>query len=179
MTLVQTDVNAFTEIVSRYKDKLKRYIHRLTNVSHEEQEDLLQEVFIKVYKNSYNIDPSLSFSAWMYRITYNHVISSHRKKCARPSVISWDDKETLLNKLKADEDVHLAIEKKEQQAMIYNAIDKLNIKYKDIILLKYIEEKNYEEIADILKIPPGTVATRLHRAKKSLKKYIEKHEHHI
>lgn len=164
----QRDVFAY--IIKRYDEKLTRYIHRLAMLSKEEREDILQDVFIQVYKHLYYVDATLSFSSWIYRVTHNMVISSLRKKRARPSIVSWDEQESLLNKLCSEEDIHLSLQKKEQKENLYAYIDTLDDKYKDIILLYYIEEKTYEEISDILKLPSGTIATRLYRAKKKIQK---------
>src|SRR3989339_1384271 len=74
-------------LIRRYQDKLLRYIQRISNVSLEDAEDILQEVFIKVYYKLNDFDPDLKFSSWIYRITHNQVISHYRKTQARPKTV--------------------------------------------------------------------------------------------
>ena len=77
----------FSDIVYRYQTKLTYYIRRLSNFPDEEIEDILQDVFIKVYKNLNDFDQSLKFSSWIYRITHNEVISKYRK-IKQPDIIN-------------------------------------------------------------------------------------------
>jgi RNA polymerase sigma-70 factor (ECF subfamily) len=155
-------------LVYRYEKKLLGYIRRITNVSFEEGEDILQESFIKAYRNIYGFDENLSFSSWMYRIVYHEVIRNYRKRSVRPegNIIDIDDES--LHRIASDEDVIKNIEKKDKREYIKNIINRLDNKYKEVIILYYFEDKNYSEMADILEKPPGTVATLLSRAKKKL-----------
>ncbi|EFK95475.1 RNA polymerase sigma factor sigW (Sigma-W factor) [sediment metagenome] len=76
--ILSGDIDAYYCLVEMYKDKLLRYIMRITQIYEEEAENILQEVFIKAYKNLYSYDHSFSFSSWIYRITHNMVIDYHR-----------------------------------------------------------------------------------------------------
>ena len=78
------DPEAFSQIIERYQDKLLRYIMRISNVSVQDAEDILQETFIKAYSNLNDYDHSLQFSSWIYRIAHNQTISSYRKRSVRP-----------------------------------------------------------------------------------------------
>ena len=172
IVLTLADSEVFAVIIERYQEKLRRFVRRISNVSHEDAEDLLQEIFLKIYTNLNGFDPKLSFSSWAYRIARNHTISAFRKKKVRPQTVSWDADDTLLNKIKDDSDLIADIDKKDKHQQLIKAIHTLDHKYRDILVLKYLEEKSYEEIGDILKIPPGTIATRINRAKKHLKKKL-------
>ena len=79
VALTLKDQEVFLHLVNRYQDKLFRYIRRITGVSMECAEDILQEAFIKIYRNLNDFDPDLSFSSWVYRITHNEALN-HLKK---------------------------------------------------------------------------------------------------
>ncbi|MBL4694829.1 sigma-70 family RNA polymerase sigma factor [Candidatus Gracilibacteria bacterium] len=166
------DSDNFLELMNRYEAPLLRYIHRLCRVSEHDAEDILQETFISTYQNLNNYDPQLKFSSWIYRITHNKAISHYRKN-KNPS-ISLDDNEVLYKKLKSDLDLPTETEQKMEKERIGKILDTLSPKYRDVLVLKFLEDKDYTEISDILKIPMGTVATQINRAKKQLKKLIQK-----
>ena len=166
------DPDRFSYIISRYQEKLARYIRRLGAIGTEDVEDILQEVFLKVYLNLNDFNPDLKFSSWIYRIAHNQVISHFRKRQARPEAHSLPiDSEGL--QLLADDmaldrqsDVHL------RQEVILAALQQIDSRYREILILKFFEDKSYQEISDILKKPAGTVASLLNRAKKSLKEAL-------
>lgn len=172
-----TDKHFFAYIIERYEHKLRTYIGRKSHASLADQDDLLQNIFIKVYKNMKEFDSSLRFSSWIYRITYHEMIDWYRKKKREPQV-SFDADETILASLTAPDDSSTHALHEEQKILLKNALETLDKKYQDIIELRFYEEKSYEEIADILQIPPGTVAIHLNRAKKILKDLLHHHEQH-
>ena len=141
----------------------------MTNVAEEEVEDILQEVFIKIYYNLNDYDHKLAFSSWVYRITHNQVISNFRKITARPlgNQIALDGE--LVQGLISDTDIEKEMDKKMSSQRINEAIQKLDPKYREMLVLKYFEEKSYEEISDITRRPSGTVASMLNKAKKDFK----------
>lgn len=167
-----TDHDAFGALVGRYEQKLYRYVRRITDASHEECEDILQEIFLKTYRYLHNFDDSLSFSSWIYRIAHNETISHFRKRSVRPQTIREEDGTLYLQNIEADMDIAAEIDTKALQQQIQKILDTLGPKYKDVLLLRYLEEKNYQEISDILKIPVKTVGTRINRAKKQLHQSI-------
>ncbi len=163
------DLDAFYCIVSKYEEKLLRYILRITNIDIEEAENLLQEVFIKVYKNINDYNKSLQFSSWIYRIAHNTSIDYYRKNKNKQSVsLETDDNDyvNLIEMLESWDDVVKDLEEKELSKKIRDVLNMLDLKYKEILVLKFLEERSYDEISDILKIPPWTVATLISRGKK-------------
>lgn len=171
--LVIKDRNAFVVLVRRYEMLLSRYIRRLGLVSKEDREDVLQNVFIKAYRNIQSFDTTLSFSTWVYRIAHNEAISFFRAKKVRPEGHLLDDGEEILATIFDDTDFTQDLDKKIEAKKIAQCVQKLDEMYRDIIILRYFEDREYKEISDILKIPEGTVATLLHRAKKKLKILLE------
>jgi len=168
---------AFYVLLKRYEKKILAYISRSTSVSPEHAEDILQETFLKVYKNMNGFDSSLKFSSWIYRIAHNEIVNFYRKNKKETLTVSMEanlyatEMPAYINDVIDIRDVILTDEKNIQ---IKESLLTLSPKYRDIIVLRYLEEKDYTEISDILKIPLGTVATRINRAKNKLKKIIIK-----
>jgi RNA polymerase sigma-70 factor (ECF subfamily) len=166
----------FKYVISEYQNKFTQYIRRRTIASKEDAEDLLQDIFIKIYLNLNGFDNSLKFSSWAYRIAHNEIISWYRKKKIRPQINFEDfEEENLINYFKEDTDLEKEYENKIVKNHIKEAIDSLDEKYREIIILRYLEEKDYEELSDILQIPLGTVSTLIYRGKKEMQKYLKKY----
>jgi len=172
LTLVDQD--NFVYLVDRYKGKLTSYVKRLTNANNEDAEDILQEVFIKVYLNLNDFNKDLKFSSWIYRITHNQVISGHRKLKARPEGYAVNLDDQLAKNLTAEIDMKGQVDYKILQNTISLVLEKLDSKYRDVLVLKFLEEKSYQEISDILKKPLGTVASLMNKAKQEFKTELER-----
>ncbi|MFK7779787.1 MAG: sigma-70 family RNA polymerase sigma factor [Candidatus Gracilibacteria bacterium] len=170
------DIDAFYCIVEKYEDKLLKYIFRITNIHLEDAENLLQEVFIKVYKNINDYNTDYQFSSWIYRITHNITIDFHRKNKDKINIsLENDDSEygNLIEIIDSGINIERDFKNKELIKKIVEILNLLDMKYKDILVLKFLEGKNYDEISDILKIPTGTVATLINRGKKQFKQIAE------
>lgn len=165
----------FNFLYDRYEKRLLRYIKRISSVSNEEAEDILQNSFIKIWQNLNEFDQSMSFSSWIYRIVHNETVSNWRneKHYGKSKKVKFEENlfKHTLNEFDKKEDV----EKKEFYA--HEVLDLLPLKYKSVLILKFIEGMRYQEISDVLKISEGTVATRINRAKKRFIK--EASENHI
>ncbi|MEI6757062.1 MAG: RNA polymerase sigma factor [Chlorobium sp.] len=165
---------AFAAIVRRYEAPLLRYIARQGCRDTSAAQDLLQEIFIKTYVHLNDFDHSLQFSSWLYRIAHNEIISFFRKERSRPSVLEREDDFFLFEKVIDDLGLTAQGRQKHTAPEIQTAVDRLDPRSRDIIVLKFFEEKSYEEISDILQIPQGSVATLINRAKKKIKSSLEK-----
>jgi RNA polymerase sigma-70 factor (ECF subfamily) len=175
VTTALSDRNAFSGIVHRYEAPMRRYIRRLGCADDDDVDDVLQEIFIKVFKNLNDYDSSLKFSSWLYRIAHNETVSFFRKKSARPSVLplSTEDAGEFFAQLADEEDFVELAHKRDDARIVHNILFVLNSKYREILVLRFLEEKSYTEISDILKIPEGTVATLINRGKKELRSALE------
>jgi len=167
------DQGYFAFIIDRYEQPLTRFIRRISSARPEEIEDLLQEVFLKVYQNLHGFDSDLKFSSWIYRITRNEVISWHRKTKARPKY-TFLDHESSIDPFVSDLDIEAEIDTKYLREHLLEVIESLDEKYKEVLVLKFLEQKDYKEISDILKKPTGTIGTLINRAKKQCKKELKK-----
>ena len=134
-------------------------------------EDVFQEVFYKVMKNYHKFQHQSSEKTWLTRITIN--------TCKDLLRTNWIKRVTTFSTWQEPQSHYEApfdIEKQEEYQELYQMIQKLPTKYKDVILLFYYKELSYEEISQILGIPEGTVRSRLARARTKLKKMISERE---
>jgi RNA polymerase sigma-70 factor (ECF subfamily) len=167
--LAKTSPDLYIFLVERYEDKILRYIGRITNYPKETVQDLGQEIFLKAYENINDFDSELKFSSWLYRIAHNHTISFWRKNKKAQGTISWDENESLKNIIESDEDLVRELDNKLVGDRIKDVLGLLKPIYKEVLVLKYIEGKDYQEISDIIKKPMGTVGTLILRAKKEFR----------
>lgn len=169
VTLTLKDKEHFGLLIERYEAKLSRYITRLGVRNDEDKLDVLQDIFIKVYKNLNGFDVKLSFSSWIYRIAHNEAISWYRKKNVRPEghlVAESDEIVTLLSSKEDAADVQF--DKEVNANQVSAALEDIDAKYREVLILRFFEHKEYDEISDILQIPVGSVGTLIHRGKKQL-----------
>ena len=172
--LVLENPNNYALIIQRYEAPLLRYIRRLTSVDLEGAQDILQEVFIKVYLNLNDFDNSLKFSSWIYRITHNQVISEFRKLKSRAHGNQVGVEDFVLENLKDEFNITKDCDNEFLQSAIQNVLQDMKPVYKEVIVLQYFEQKSYQEISDILQKPKGTIATLVNRAKKQFLKVANK-----
>jgi RNA polymerase sigma-70 factor (ECF subfamily) len=169
------DKEAFVLLIERYEAKLMRYLTRLGVGLVEDREDILQNAFIKAYKNLNSFDPTLAFSSWMYRIVHNEAMSFFRFKHARPQVILNEESEALVSELQDDSaDTALFAETRLSRVELIKALEILPQSYRDALTLRFFEDRSYSEMSDILQVPIGTVSTLLYRAKRALKEALPK-----
>ncbi|MEA1964058.1 MAG: RNA polymerase sigma factor [Candidatus Aerophobetes bacterium] len=163
------DSESYAEIVRRYQRGLYRFLRYLTNDPHA-AEDLLQDVFIKTYRNLYGFDIKRKFSSWIYRIAHNEGIN-YVKKSSRRKSISWEDAGVpVMSNHDSPTDKLI---KEEMQKRLRKYVSELKPKYREPLILHYFEDKSYQEISDILRIPIGTVGTLISRGKAVLKAVCE------
>lgn len=172
--LALADDRHFEQLVDRYETKLKRYIMRFINCSTEDAEDIVQDVFINAYRNLNGFDTGLKFSSWIYRIAHNEAVNHMRRITVRKTVAMEDEK---LDALAAEVDVERELHAKLDHAKLRAAVERLDAKYREVLVLRYFEGRNYDEIADILHKPSGSVSSLITRAKRLLLKDVERENH--
>jgi RNA polymerase sigma-70 factor, ECF subfamily len=164
-------VEPFELIVKKYQPKLNSYGRKFLNRT-EDIEEIVQDIFIKAYKNINSYDASRKFSSWIYRIAHNEFINALKKK--KP--IYFFDLDIFLPHFISSENPGEEINKKETQELINNFLDKIDDKYREALILYYFDDLSYKDISDVLRIPTSTVGVRIQRAKKIMKKlYDESH----
>lgn len=169
VTLCISNKEHLSCVIERYERPLARYIRRLTALSPDDVTDILQEIFIKVYINLNSFDTNLKFSSWIYRIAHNVVISHHRKLSARPEGNLIDVDDTVLASIAAETNLVAESDTRILKKHLNEALSRLPLKYREVLILRFFDERDYEEMSDILKKPIGTIATLLNRAKKKLR----------
>ncbi len=166
VSLALIDDRYFEVLVERYERKLQHYIMRFINCSEQDAQDIIQDVFINAYRNLNGFDTGLKFSSWIYRIAHNQAVNHLRRIAARPTVIMDDEAfDALASELNVEHDVG----KNMEHAALRAAIGRLDEKYREVIVLRYLEGKSYDEISDILRKPRGSVSSLITRAKKLLR----------
>ncbi|MDQ0063078.1 RNA polymerase sigma-70 factor (ECF subfamily) [Paenibacillus harenae] len=170
------DQGAFAELVSLYQDKLFHMAYRMLN-NRQESEDVVQDTFLRVYKNLDRYDENLKFSTWIYRIATNLCIDRLRK---RKPVYSLDAESTEHEGLDGysmipsdDRTPETELLLSDTQRIIHQAIETLPPKYKTVMTLRYMQDLSLQEIGDIMDMPVTTIKTRVHRGREFLRKKLE------
>ncbi len=163
---------AYKELIDRYSPRLLRYARRLGCIHEHDAKDVVQESFIKAYVNLRSFDPAMSFSSWIYRICHNEAMSWFRKQRIRPQPAPTEDELRYLEGQADGKDLFSEVAKRFQATQLQEALAKLDDTSRQVLILRFFEERSYEEISDILRKPPGTVATLISRAKKKLRKHL-------
>lgn len=160
------DQELYSIIIERYQDKLSRYAANLIQDEHNVA-DVVQEAFIKAFINLRGFNTKKKFSSWIYRIVHNESINIAKKYQREVPILENID-------FKSEENIELNFEKKEIIEKVEKCFAKMPLLYAEPLRLFYIDEKSYEEISDILRLPMGTVATRVSRAKILIKHICQK-----
>jgi RNA polymerase sigma-70 factor (ECF subfamily) len=171
--------SAFRELIGRYERPVFSLIYRLVR-DRERAEDLSQDTFIKVLNAIDRYDPSYKFSSWIFKIAHNTALDHLRKR--EPDTLSLDGsphartaaetEATSLNPASTDESPEQFAASKELGTEIERAIGTLRAEYRTAILLCHVEGRPYDEIAQIMDVPLGTVKTYIHRGRNELKKQL-------
>ncbi len=165
------DQQALATLMERYTGKLLRYGRQFL-YSSDSIGDIVQDVFVTVYENIRDFDATRKFSPWIYRIAHNAFVNVLRRKHREP-LYFMDFDRIVPHPVYEDPDAREK-EGEEMRVLLERSIGNLSPAYREIIDLYYFENFSYQEIADILHIPMGTVGIRLSRAKAALKKEIPK-----
>jgi len=168
------DSQYFYCLMKRYEEKLVNYVRRLTYLADDDIADIVQESFINTYQHLNDCDCDLKFSSWLYRIVHNQAINFIKKNKLSLKVNIDESNDEFIEWMIADTNIEKETITKHFNDYIKTILDKLKPNYKEILVLKFFEDKNYKEISDILQKPMGTVATLLSRAKIQFKKIYEK-----
>lgn len=156
----------FGPLVERYEQKLLRYGRKFLRQP-EDIQDIVQDVFVSAYQNIQSFDAGQKFSPWIYRIAHNAFVNALRKNSRNPLV--YVDFDTFLAHPAYDDPAAREREQQEIKAMIEKSLEELDYKYREVLILYYLEDMSYKDIAEVLQVPAGTVGVRLRRAKEALR----------
>ncbi|QDU79542.1 ECF RNA polymerase sigma-E factor [Polystyrenella longa] len=171
---LQGDADAFDQLILRYQDRLFNTLLRMFN-SEQDAQDAVQEAFVQVFQKLHTFQGKSQFYSWLCRIAINNVLTQKRKrKLATTSL------ETAKEKAGIEPDDHNReshpshqLETSENQSAIQRALNELADDQRTVIVLKEIEGLKYEEIAEIIDCPVGTVRSRIHRARSELRQKLQ------
>jgi RNA polymerase sigma-70 factor (ECF subfamily) len=171
---------AYRELIGRYQRPVFSLIYRLVR-DREKSEDLAQETFIKVLNALDRYDPSYKFSSWIFKIAHNTSLDHLRKKElvtlsleGSPHAESQSEIEaSTVQALSTEETPEDYAASRELGATLEKAIGRLRPEYRTAIVMCHVEGRPYEEIAEVMGVPLGTVKTYIHRARNELKKELE------
>lgn len=163
------DQEMYAGLVTRYQNKLIRYASTLIN-NPDEALDVVQDSFIKAFKNLNGFNPKYKFSPWIYRIVHNEAINYIKKH--RRSV-SLDDNPWVERVAHYKEKHDEVFDQQQLKKLLHKHINDLPYAYREPLVLFYLEEKSYEEISDILHMPVSSIGTRIFRARKLLQQTLK------
>ena len=173
------DESAYGELLERFRRPLFSLIYRMIG-DREQAEDLAQESFVKAFNNLDSYNPKYRFSSWLFKIANNHAID-HLRRARLPTVSihgsphaanAEREAETRIVLEAPDESPEEEIMALELGGEIEDAIRQLRSEYRTAVILRHIENRPYEEIAEIMEVPIGTVKTFLHRARAELREAL-------
>lgn len=164
----KTQRKAFEEVVRHYSEKLYWQIRRMV-MCHDDANDILQNVFIKVWKNLDSFRSDSKLSTWLYRIAMNESLDFLRKQHAALSVSGIDDPEVVANLLRADE----YFDGDEIQIELQQAISQLPPTQRTVFNLRYFDEMKYSEMSKVLKTSEGALKASYHIAVQKISKFFK------
>ena len=180
---VKGDQKAYAELMQRYKDSIYFMLLKMVN-NRDDADDLTIEAFGKAFKNLHQYTPDFAFSTWLFKIATNNCIDFIRRK--RKFTFSIDKNmendsgQEMQFEIKSPMlDPEEKMIKKQKAILMRDVVEKLKPRYKRLVELRYFQERSYEEIADELKLPLGTVKAQLFRAREFLYQILKNQEEQI
>jgi RNA polymerase sigma-70 factor (ECF subfamily) len=167
---LEGESRAFDELVNRYQNRLLNFVYRTTG-DRERAEDLVQEVFVRVYRHIHRFDRSRKFSTWIYTIASNLAKNELRNRSRNPLVLfqtirrNWEDDDRPLQFEDPGSRPDDLYRKRHLREAVEDAVEKLPPHHRNVFVLRELEGKSYEEIAEITSCNLGTVKSRLNRAR--------------
>jgi RNA polymerase sigma-70 factor (ECF subfamily) len=167
---------AFVLLVGRFKDPLTNFVFRFTG-DWDDCNDIVQEVFVRVYRSKHSYKPVAKFSTWIYTIATNLSKTYLRRKKLR-NIIPFgtrghDEREEPFDIQDEDARSDARVESSMREQRIQKALNSLAAKYREVIVLRDVQELSYEEIAAVTKLNIGTVKSRINRARRQLQEMLK------
>lgn len=169
------DTQIFSRLIDNYKNMVYNLAYRMSNNPHE-AEDISQEAFLRAYQSLAHFNPSYKFSTWLYQITLNIIRDRLKKKelnyVSLDAPVETDDSEFYPQPADSTNNPEQIITRQEDVRAVQQAILSLPSKYREVLVLRHLQDLSYIEISNILKLPQGTVKVRLYRAREQLKRIL-------
>jgi len=169
LTTEKTKESAFKELLTLYKERLYWHIRKIV-VSHDDADDVLQNTFIKVYKNIHNFKGESKLFSWMYRIATNEAITHLKRNAKLKSITNEELQQQTISNLQAD----VYFEGSEIQLKLQQAMATLPQKQQLVFNMRYFDDLKYSEMSDILETSEGALKASYHIAVKKIEEYLIK-----
>lgn len=177
--VLQGNQDAFAALVARHQDRLFNTVFRLVGNA-EDAADIVQEAFLSAYQSLANFKKDAKFFTWLYRIAVNAAITHRRRQRGAMKPIKTSDSAPGVEPLDptlSNRPGHL-LEMEEDERRIHLALQRLSPEHRTVLVMKDMEDMRYEEMAEILRVPIGTIRSRLHRARLDFKEILEREDPH-
>ncbi len=165
------DPAAFGALVTRYQDRLYHSVYRLLH-NHEDAHDVVQDAFLSAYESLSSFHGNARFFTWLYRIAFNTAITMKRKQRMIQRRTPTADGPVEPPDSSLDSRPEARMESVEEERMIQAGLDRLSAEHRAVLVMKDLDGMKYEEMAEILQVPIGTVRSRLHRARLELREIL-------
>ena len=166
------DRTAFEHLFKRYREGIFQLYMQRTNGSREDADDLLQETFVKVFLNLHRYNRDYTFGQWIYTIARNTFVDYVRKRRDNLSIDEIQSGFAVITPASGAPTPEECVINDQQRAQLDHYLDRMAPRYRQLIELRFFREFSYEEIAQELAIPLGTVKTQIHRAREQLCRFI-------
>lgn len=168
-TIQKGNTEQYALIVKEFQQPIFRYCYRLL-ANHQDAEDAVQDILVKGYQSLHQYMRSSHFTAWLYRIAYNHCLNLLRKRRVHDHVMRLIRPVTALVSIEVELDTRL------YKPSLAVALSQLSLEERNMLILRVYEEKTYAEMSEILKISPNALAKRMNRIKQKVQKVMKSEE---
>ncbi len=168
------DPAAFDQLVGRYQDRVYGLTHRLVGDA-DLAMDLSQETFLRAWRGIASFEGQSEFFTWLWRIARNVVISHGRSESVRPKLVSnsgGEEESVVHEPVAASPAPESRLVREDERRSLLRALRALPFEFREVLVLRDMEDRPYEEIAVLLQVPLGTVRSRLHRARLALREHL-------
>ncbi len=161
---------AFGALICRYQDRLFNAVLRVVD-NPDDAQDVVQDAFVNAYQSLASFKGDAEFYTWLYRIAFNTAVTLKRRRRALVSLETGRDGEMVVDPPDPSEETRpgVILERSEEEAALQTALNRLSAEHRAVLVLKDIEGMKYEQIAEVIGVPIGTVRSRIHRARLELR----------
>ncbi|HET6575521.1 MAG TPA: sigma-70 family RNA polymerase sigma factor [Fimbriiglobus sp.] len=165
---------AFGDLVLRYQDRLFNSVVRVVD-NPDDALDVVQDAFFSAFQSLASFKGDAEFFTWLYRIAFNTAVSLRRRRRATVSLETGRDGEVVIDPQDPSAETRpgTALERTEEEEALQTALNRLSGEHRTVLVLKDIEGMKYEEIAEVIGVPIGTIRSRIHRARLELRELLE------
>ena len=167
--------DAFALLVQRHQRRVFNIVYRML-LNYEESNEITQEVFFAAWQSLPSFRGDAQFSTWLYRIAYNCCLKQLELRKRDQAMQLAMQTEQILEHSSVDERAHSELDARDRQLLVHEQLSNLPAKYRIVLVLRHLQEMTYEEMAEILAMPIGTIKTHLFRARNLLKERLEAFE---